>query len=155
MNGRQCRDLIVLAEGLQHETWKTAPKFEHLVGFADLCILILELGSVKLSHQKLVAACMSQPESEAGPCLFGQAGPSADFIAYRVSFKLRCLLSKLRSYCNDPAIKRAIDDKAKTPHQKTTLMRLESMWPTLPSASSSSTSGAAPQRCQSPTFRRD
>ena len=96
------RDLLKLLEPLASITWKQSPRLANLLQYRELFADIYKTtgGCRKLGHQVLQKTLLVQHSSDAGACLFGHVSLGADDLALKVSFRLRCLLSKYRDMDN-------------------------------------------------------
>ena len=102
MDGRGSRDLTKLCEPLLGITWKQAPRAKLIHDFASTLSRMIGYAKpgMKLSHDKLRIAIEAEHQSSRGAVLFGPANQPVEWQATQASFRLRCLMSKVRE-CRD------------------------------------------------------
>ena len=96
------RDLLKTLASLSEATWSQAPKRQHLCEFVGLLRLVHTMTPVlKLNHKLLCAGAQYVHQQKAGAILFGAASVGLDLLAATASFRIRCVLSKFRSFASD------------------------------------------------------
>ena len=104
-DARESRNLTKLCEPLLGITWKQAPRAKLIHEFASTLSILTEYAKpgMKLSHDKLRVAIEGEHNSSRGAILFGLASQPVEWQATQASFRIRCLLSKVRECRDVPA----------------------------------------------------
>ena len=130
------RDFSKLCEGLVDITWKQAPRAKLIHEYWQILEPIIKFSQpgLKLSHDKFRDALMAEHQSDDGAIMFGAASNPLEWQASQISFRLRCLLSKVRSCRDFPTVFENTLQKATAEQTKslTHLVRISGKQPQLP-----------------------
>ena len=120
------RYLLKMAGSLERTTWKHAYRLGQIDEFFDwLTIVKAQTPPFKLDHKKAVQAILSCHHSKDGAWLFGLSVAGMDIYAAQISYRLRCVLRKLRDLISNTDTQRALWSKVDGQRKRQTVKLLK------------------------------